>query len=70
MTWSQIVEGFQKPIRTLSAEVRERTHKRCLGCEKMLPLDNFYVRGDSGKLVGRCKPCYKAQQKRFNRRTK
>lgn len=70
MTWSQIVEGFQRPVNPLSAEARERTHKQCLGCQKMLSLDNFYVRNDSGRLVSRCKFCYKAQQKRFNRRTK
>lgn len=70
MTWSQIVAGFQKPITPLSEEAKERTHKRCLGCEKMLPLDNFYTRGEKNRLVGRCKPCYKEQQKQFNRRAK
>lgn len=70
MTWSQIVKEFQKPLSPLGTDIRERTHKQCLGCQKMLPLSNFYVRGESGRLVSRCKPCYKAQQKRFNRRTK
>jgi hypothetical protein len=63
MTWMQIVENFQKPLTSVCMPV-SRTHKRCLGCEKMLPFSSYYVKGESGHLVSRCKPCYMARQKK------
>jgi hypothetical protein len=61
MIWDQIVKNFQKPAVKLPAH---QTHKRCLGCEKMLPFSDFYSKGEGNQLVSRCKPCYKAHQKK------
>jgi hypothetical protein len=60
MPWEQIVKNFSKSMAKLP---RQQTHKRCLGCEKMLPFSDFYSRGEGNRLTSRCKPCYKAHQK-------
>lgn len=62
MTWNQIVENFSKPVAKVPAQ---QTHKRCLGCEKMLPFSSFYSKGDGNRLVSRCKPCYMEYQKKL-----
>lgn len=61
MIWAQILSDF-----AVAPEVKRKkepaTHKRCVGCEKALPLDMFYPRQGHG-YMSRCKPCYGEQQK-------
>ena len=63
MTWAQVVADFQKPIKSMYSP-GGKTHKRCLACEKLLTVDNFYSKGEGNQLFSRCKPCYKVHKKR------
>jgi hypothetical protein len=58
--WSKIVDDFAKPIDTAGV-VKHTTHKRCLACERLLNLNEFYLRLGHG-YASRCKPCYIKQQ--------
>jgi hypothetical protein len=58
--WTKIVGDFAKPIDT-SEIIRQTTHKRCLGCERLVDLNEFYLRPGHG-YASRCKPCYIKQQ--------
>lgn len=35
--------------------------KRCIGCEELKPLDNFYAANGGRTKMARCKPCYHAK---------
>lgn len=68
MAWAQVLENFQRVVTPLSVTTC-KTHKRCLGCERLLPVSNFYSKSDGQRLVSRCKPCYIAHQKRKKRKS-
>lgn len=63
MSWADIVKQFAQPVDPITKPVVPSTHKQCKGCDRLLPREQFYAKGQGG-VSSRCKPCYIEYQNR------